>query len=667
MGIINIDGFGPVTVDDSFFSLSDAEKNKVVDEISASLTPVPRERLRAAAQGATFGLADEVTAAVTNPKSALEALMGGGGEDYYARLESERKKLADYRAASPVESTLYEAGGGILPALAAAPFTGGGSVAAQAPLMARAVSALPSLLKYGAASGGAYGFGTSEGGPVERLKGAFGGAVTGAALAPVAAALTYPLAAGAKSLGNFARSKFGNKAGKAVEAEVQRLAEATGLTTDEIVARISRGEIMAENETLRMSVRALMAEGGLPETMVRDTMKARPMQKRQEAMDEIQGYLSGAADTNVKRVQKTMDKAARQAERDAYENIPNAKLEAPSSVNSAVVQSVRQFPAIAKELAEYVGGLTKSKPFFALGDQGTIQVGRIPTLQEAEIVRRFLSKKTGEAYRSGSPMGEVYGNFEKELRKALDNASPELQVTRATASTVRGAKDAFDYGVSAFSKDPDEFEIFLEQIADKPEAVKALRAGVMAALRRKASGGSGTSLMSKLSSEERDYGKIFRAIFPEENIDDVMRRVEVAAQSQDARNAIIQGPSTALTQAAGKKLGSGINAEELASMARGNPIAALQVGMKLAKQLSPNLTENQREKILKVLLSEDPQIVKNALRDESGAAKLSQALQQAAAVSRRALTGGLLAPTTEAGGRVTSPLRIELNTPMGGN
>ena len=189
----------------------------------------------------------------------------------------------------------------------------------------------------------------------------------------------------------------------------------------------------------------------------------------------------------------------------------------------------------------------------------------------------------------------------------------------------------------------------------------------MAALRRKASGGSGTSLMSKLSSEERDYGKIFRAIFPEENIDDVMRRVEVAAQSQDARNAIIQGPSTALTQAAGKKLGSGINAEELASMARGNPIAALQVGMKLAKQLSPNLTENQREKILKVLLSEDPQIVKNALRDESGAAKLSQALQQAASVSRRALTGGLLAPTTEAGGRVTSPLRIELNTPMGGN
>lgn len=658
--VIEINGVGRVELDASFQDLPPEKQQEIVNGIAASTVSsakaAPRERARAAAQGATFGFADEIVAAAANPLSAVSAAFGGAGEDYYSRLASERERLAAYQAASPIEAGLYEVGGAFVPGLLAAPFTGGSSaVATGAPLLTRAAQALPRLLGLGAAGGGLYGAGTAEGGLQNRLTGAGGGAVMGAVTAPIAAAATVPLQAGAKAVADAARARFGNRAGKAVEAELQRMADATGLTPDEIAARVARGEIMAENETLRMATRALMAQGGRPESMVRQTMLERPTRLRQEAMAEIQDYLAPGADPNVKRVQQQLERAARTAENEAYANIPGAKDPAARPVVDAVAAAVNQFPQAARELREFVGGSTRSRPFFEF-DGDKISVGRLPTLQEAELVRRFLSKKANEAYRSGSPMGEVYDTFEKELRGALDTASSDLAGVRAGAATLRQAKEAFDYGVAAFGKDPDEFEIFLAQVQDNDAALKALRAGVAAALRRKASSGGGTSLMGRLESENRDYGQILRAVFPDQGLDDILSRVEVAAQSQAARGDIIKGPSTALVQQARQRLGSSVNLEEAASAMRGNPLAMLQVGMKLASELSPGLTEQQRMKIVEVLLSEDPQVVLRALRDESGAAKFGAAVQSVISRLRGGLTGAAALSAGAAGGQAATDL-----------
>lgn len=656
--IIEIDGVGRVELDASFADLDQAAQQKIVNDIAGyGKAPAETQRVRAAAQGLTFGLSDEIAAAAQNPISAARAAFGGEGEDYYKSLESERAKLAAYKESAPVASNLYEMGGAMIPALLATPFTGGGSVVSTAPMMARAMQAAPGLAKLGAASGAAYGFGTAEGGMMNRAAGAVGGGLLGAATAPIVGAATMPIAAGAKAISDIARSKFGNKAGKAVEAELQRLASNTGLTVDEIAERVARGEIMAENETLRMATRDLMARGGAPEAMVRKTMSERPTRLRNEAMQEIQSYLAPNADTNVPRVQKAMEKAARSAEREAYENIPGAKDPAPDDVVAAVRNAVAQFPGAAKELRDFVGGTTRSKPFFSLdGDKVKVTAGRIPTLQEAEITRRFLNKKTSEAYRAGSPMGEVYKSFEDELRGALDAASPSLANVRADASVLRRAKEAFDYGRMAFSKGPDEFEIFLEGASDNDAIMKALQAGVMASLRRKASQSGGTNLMAKLASENTDYGMILRSVFPQESIDSVLSSIEVAAQSQAARGDIIKGPSTALVQAAGRKSGSGINAEEAASALRGNPVAMMQVGQKLAREMAPGLSDAQRTKIVEVLLSQDPQMVTRALRDDSGAAMFGQALQNLAAGVRSGITGAAVAPAGIAGGQAATGL-----------
>jgi hypothetical protein len=146
--------------------------------------------------------------------------------------------------------------------------------------------------------------------------------------------------------------------------------------------------------------------------------------------------------------------------------------------------------------------------------------------------------------------------------------------------------------------------------------MKSVRAGALANIRQKVEQAGGTNLMNKLQNAETREGKVFRAIFPPDKIDETMSVIERAAQSQSAFGDIIKGPSTALTQQAGKKSGSAITAEDLANIA--NPITAMRVGAKVIQDLAPDLSDKQRTQVLEVLLSEDPDVVRRALTDSRG-------------------------------------------------
>jgi len=143
-----------------------------------------------------------------------------------------------------------------------------------------------------------------------------------------------------------------------------------------------------------------------------------------------------------------------------------------------------------------------------------------------------------------------------------------------------------------------------------------LRAGTLANLRQKAEQAGGTNLMNKLQNAETREGKIFRAIFSPERIEDTLQKIGVAAQSQTAAGEIIKGPTTALVQEASKRVGAKITAEDITNIA--NPMTALRVGVKLAQELRPDLNEKQRQQVLQVLLSEDPDVVRRALSDTRG-------------------------------------------------
>lgn len=134
--------------------------------------PVPTQRLRSLAQGATFGFADELEAAA---RSILP------GETYEQAIQDVRGKMAAYQQDRPVEALGYEVAGGLATGLAG----GGRALAASAgraglrsALKAGASKAATSAIGQGALGGA----GAAEGSLENRLKGAAVGGAFGAAL-----------------------------------------------------------------------------------------------------------------------------------------------------------------------------------------------------------------------------------------------------------------------------------------------------------------------------------------------------------------------------------------------------------------------------------------------------------------------------------------------------
>lgn len=647
---IIIDGVPPITIQnmEQWRSMSIIEKNDAIDEIYKAAKP--KRVGRAAAQGATLGLSDEIAAAASAPRAAISAAISGESEasaPYYSALEGEREKLSRFRQQFPGLATASEVAGAIVPAAAGAVLTRGQSLPASATRMQRLVQSGKAAAKVGAVEGGLYGFGQAEGGLADRIRGTAAGSLIGAVAAPATQLATYPIQVGANALIQAAKSTFGTRGGKAVEAELQRLAEGTGFTPDEIAQRVADGEIMAENETLRMTVRQLMSEGGKGETMVRQTFGTRPQQTRQEAVEEIQAYLArdpNMPDENPLVVERAFTKLEKSLESDDYGNIPAFKEPTTSDVSQSVLDAARVSPKISDELNTYVTSTSKGSKLIEIKD-GEVVLLRVPTLEEAEATRRYFRDKAEELRRSGNPLSRTYRDIRDDLEGVINERSPELASVRERASEVRTARDAYKEGQSVFNRSPDEVDIYMRDIADDAAAVKSLRAGTLVHLRQKLSQAGGTNLMNKLRNEETREGKVFRSIYPPEQIDETLRLIERAATSQSAMGDIIKGPTTALVKAAKERTGAQITAEDITNI--GNPVTALRVGMKVAKEITPGLSDKQREQILTVLLSEDPEIVKRALTDTRGLEMLSNAINRTSSAIRSTARSGATQQATK--------------------
>lgn len=646
---IFIEGVPPIIIKDQekWNSMTMIERSDAIEEIYNSVKP--RRVGRALLQGATFGLSDEAIAAAKSPKAAFAAAVSGEESEasapYYEALDRERQMLKQFSQQYPVGAAVSEISGAAIPAIATTIATGGSSSPASATMLQRAYQGAKTAAKIGAVEGGLYGFGQAEGGMADRLRGTAAGLTLGAAFAPVAAAGTYPLQIGASYLIDTAKNVFGPRGGKAVQAELQRMAQAMdGETIDTIAEKVANGEIMAENETLRMTVRALMAKGGVGEGMVRSTFgsEGRPLQTRNIAMADIEEYLARDpqfAGKNPKIIEAEFDTQVKKAETEAYKNIPLYKAPADTDITKSLNKAALQFPNISEELNTFVTATSKGSKLIGKKD-GKFVLLRTPTLEEGEAARRYFRDKSEEMRRSGNPLASSYQDVRNELESLVNTQSSELQNVRATAANVRTARDAYKYGLNILNKSSDDVDFYLRDIVDDEDALKSLRAGTLANLRQKAEQAGGTNLMNKLQNAETREGKIFRAIFSPERIEDTLQKIGVAAQSQTAAGEIIKGPTTALVQEASKRVGAKITAEDITNIA--NPMTALRVGVKLAQELRPDLNEKQRQQVLQVLLSEDPDVVRRALSDTRGLKRLINSINVTAeslrAGARRGVT-----------------------------
>ena len=589
-------------------------------EQQAKVEAAPRAPYRAAAQGLTLGTSDE---AFAYARSLME------GRPYEDVLNEERGILKSYQEARPIEAIAAEAGGAVVPAVGAAllaPFTGGASTAAVAPTLGR-------LAGMAALEGGAYAFGTGEGGFAERASRVPGGAATGAIGGAVLGGATRAAGGAINALTDATRRIVGGRGSSIVENEIQRLAQQTGKTADEIAGDILNGRILAENETIKAAVRAYRAGGGEASTVISQAMIPRPAATRTQAMDEMRTYLSDIGQPSAIQGQRRGEEAAKVAERAAY--APFKTVGAPEDVSREVLSALEVVPEAITEVNKMFRGLVAVTPPVNGVGPANVTFTRPITLDEAERVRRAVSNAASSEYRGGfGGAGEAFSEVEQRLRGLLDVASPELGAARATAAGVRAQRDSFEAGQTALAGDVNETLFNFSKITD-PEKIQAYRAGLMAALEARAATGSRQSMIRNLTNEETKEGKILRAVMPQDALEDVLRRLETARASQVTTDYVLGGSPTSDTMMEAARRGSGLSFSDVTGVLSGSPDAMINVASNLAARFTRDLTDAERARVARILVSEDPDLVRRAISDEGAMAALQQRVQQLTAGATR--------------------------------
>ena len=607
--------------------------------LAQPLPEAPTQRLRSTLQGVTLGSADEMEA-------RLRASVTG--EDYGKVLSEIQGKMKAYQAQSPYEALGYEALGGVGSAAALTLATGGTAAPLTGPRMAASVvplvRALAGTSALGGAQGGITGFMTGEGDFAARAARVPGSTLMGASIAPVVQAGFMGVGKVTDMALDAARRLAGGRGGKAAEAEIQRLAGETGLTTDEIVQRIASGEILAENQTLLAAVRGLYTQGGKASTTIQGALSTRPDKLRTEALTDMQQKLVSGLNPNfvgprpnnenVLRFYRATKDEAQALENKAYEDAWKTGGIIGQDLLASLKDALQRSPRAIDDINTIYTAQTGKKPFFSFDKDGEIVFAKAPTLEDAEVVRRGIQTSIDAAFTGGKPnVGVALKPVESALRDAIDASSPKLAATRAEASQLRSAKTAFKEGSTIFNKSADEVQIMMEDMASNPGAVNAFRAGAMDAIRAKMGTGRAKSMMGVFNNPETKEGAILRTIYPSDELDGILTRIGTAAQSQVAKNRVLGGSDTAASIMQAARTGSTITADEVANAVSGNPMAAFRVASKFVGESNKGMSEKDRQRVAQILISEDPDIVRKALRDESGMA----IFQQRIAATMRAL------------------------------
>jgi len=586
--------------------------------------PVESQKLRTFAQGLSFGFGDELEAVA---RSAFT------GRDYNEVRDEIRQKIKSYQDANPGEALTMEVLGSIAPTAAA--FLIPGAQPAAAAQASRTATSLGRLATREAGMGALTGVGISE---EESLGGmaqdALIGGTTSAVLAPIARVGTERIGSIGSDVFDWIRSNVGERPSQAAFAEIQRLAEGTGKTVDEIVQDIADGKIMAENRTLAAAVRAIRSKGDRAGTSA-GTITEGLMERRGRTADvasqavEKELGVTGASSRNVFQAINAEDEALEALERSGYKAVFGANRELAPELATDLREILKKYPNIQSELNQYYRESGSLVPLFK-GDTG--ELARMPSLEDAEIAYRLLRDEAGALYQTGK--GTRAGSYKvdaKSLKNKLDSAYPDLAETRAVAASRRSAKDAFADGRKAFGKDADEVQFEFDQLSRaNPEAAKAYQAGVLAAFRNKMR--RSQSVAGRAADPDRQEGAILKAVMGDAyempqirqagdaaRVTSPQTELATAGESAEAVQRIIFNSMTAPEQAASKAFGSGVNMSDLLMAYSANPLAITAiVGQKIARSMDSSeiLTPKDYEKITEILMSEDPDLVRRVLEDK---------------------------------------------------
>lgn len=597
--------------------------------------------LRTLAQGATFGWSEEIEAAV---RSLLPESIGGG--EYNQIRDELRAKLAAYKQANPKAAITLEIAGALVPTLLTLPFGGAGATATAA----RVTPSLTKLAGRGAVEGAVTGAGVSEADTIGGIAADTAtGAVTGAVLNPAMTAGGRYVAGQAKTFADFVRTKMGDKASNAVQAELRRLQEITGKPLDEIMFDLQEGRLMSDNKTLSIALKNMVNEGGTSGRFVLQQAKERAKETRGEAMGVLKSRLAPFEDQNTLRQFKKTEAELKAERGKEYESIYQSSGVLPEELVNQTTSSIANVPSAVQRLERIYGAQGKISPYSVV--DGKITMNRTPTLEDVEGVRRALREEADSLYKTGeNTLAGIIKERESSLKSLIDSTSKELGQTRAKYAELKAGTDTFKLGQKALSSDVEEIGMVVEQLRDKPYEFNAFKAGLMNSVKNRVL--NNTTTLSKLANEDSKLGYVLRTVFEGEDIASLERKLMTAGDTAEIAQKLppMAGSPTAPLATEARRAGSRGSLADVGQVMTGNvdPVAIVGMVGRMLQKNAPNLSDEDRLQVAQVLFSRNPELVYKAFTNQTA---LSELLNQAGSVIQTIGTGartGLQQQATQA-------------------
>ena len=580
------------------------------------------DRARLTATGLLFNWADEAIAGV----KALSPDV-----TYEEALTDEREKLKS--AQSKEGSLKYEIGGAFIPtvaALAATPFTGGTSAAATAPTWMR-------LLGIGATQGLAMGTGASEEEGLARLKDAPVATATGAIANPLFAKLAQGTQAALSPLIDYTKRQITGKVGKKVEDELIRIISDSGLSVDDVLDRVSKGEVIPEmSEEAYRVVSGFVKTAGPGSAVIRNAIVGRKNQFVEDLYQSLQKDLAPntEADNIFATFANNSDKL-KASESAAYTKIFESSTGQTFKEIDDVVLALANASRNSRNLINKKLDENGLKPIFKMvgkGKNAKLQLTRSLGLEEGEIIKRAFMDVKNTAQRAGtSDKANTMKGYETTIKNVLDEISPELQATRKNWAMIEDSVKQFEAGQKIFSPktDPEQFAITFQKLVDagNEDAIAALRAGAASALKRKAKGSQKIGTVNKLANET-ETRDILEILYPGENLDEIVNKINLASGAARAEAGIFKGSPTAGREGSASRVGQvGQTVADITRVVNSGGMdigATTNIVTRLFGGKKPPFTDEQFEQIAKLVVSEDSEALRRALTDET---QLDAALQ----------------------------------------
>ena len=614
-------------------------------------------------QGLTFGFADEIEAYLTTlyKKGVLKE-----DADYKEVRNEIRQKLATYAEENGGKALMAEMAGAVIPTVVAVFGGPGGWTAALSNItrMSKGIFSAgksgQSILQTANRSGGAtavYSVGTSDkeafgedsdklGLVTDALQGYGFGATVGGTIAGIGK-IASPIVV--KALEKL-RSTKNDKLSFVVRKELNRMVKKTGLSEEEIIQKVTDGEIIVENETLRYWIKSIVqqAETGKPALILKDTLQgkapvydkagnlieeriiSRPKQTRDELQTTMQESIKrGNTKKDLLKAYQQTDDEFYAIENKAYNKILKKNdVELDSATLDVLMQSIRRFEGGADTINKMIAGdELVSKAFYKIDDEtGELILTRMPTLADAELIYRSIRNQKDKLFRRGEfDLAGVLSNNMHKLKTQINKFSPKLKQTRANAHSLRTAREAFVMGRKILTMGSEDAASIIREFEKHSSYSKAatkkaqaqiwqsLRDGVLVQLKSK----DGLAIVRNIHKDNKNMNKIISMIFPDDKVDDIISKARIASQADDTANkiSVIAGaPSTPLAQAATDVATSAAGGDWVMSIVR--PL------MKFGKDRG--IPEKEAMEYVKLVTEQNPELVRKALVDDNAMNQLQK-------------------------------------------